>query len=345
MQIKIVANNCDWKSLEGKLQEIHDWFLPKVYIAFDVVHTDFKDVPFKPYDNAEAGGATNVNGVDKDWYNKNVLPFGIGYDIVLFLMNLDDWKGGEARGWRTESSEGPVELQIGCQEDEMIMWPNFPSLGAFFQLARHEIMHALFMITGQTDTTHYWWNQGKLEVARDSINLDKNYRFAIISRALAYITLKVKQLFMDIQTNTPSFDNSVKLFQTAKSCLGTDASPNDAAPDELGCAETINEIYKKAFGEPIGGGVSTYLLYKALKTHPFFQKVDVATPGVIVISPTGYGGKNGVLHGHAGIAGENGIIMSNDSNTGKFLENFTVESWRNRFERKGGYPVLFYRRI
>ena len=50
-----------------------------------------------------------------------------------------------------------------------------------------------------------------------------------------------------------------KLYLTALSCLGTDASPNDIAPDEFGCAETVNAIHKKAFGVEIGGDVHQHV--------------------------------------------------------------------------------------
>jgi len=36
------------------------------------------------------------------------------------------------------------------------------------------------------------------------------------------------------------------LYETAKSFLGKDASPADEAPDEYGCAETVNEIHPKS---------------------------------------------------------------------------------------------------
>ena len=37
-------------------------------------------------------------------------------------------------------------------------------------------------------------------------------------------------------------ENRIRLYEAARSFIGTDASPNDLAPDELGCAETVNEI-------------------------------------------------------------------------------------------------------
>lgn len=137
-----------------------------------------------------------------------------------------------------------------------------------------------------------------------------------------------------------------RLYITAVSYLGTDASPNDIAPDELGCAETINAIHKKCFGFEIGGDVSTYRMYPVLLKSRFFIKVDSPLEGDIIISPTGYKLQYSTLrNGHAGIMGKEGIIMSNDSFTGLFSENYTLETWKARYVIAGGYPMVFFRRI
>lgn len=135
-----------------------------------------------------------------------------------------------------------------------------------------------------------------------------------------------------------------KLYYTALSCLGTDASPNDVAPDEYGCAETVNEIHKKCFGFPIGGELSTYKMYAVLKSSPLFIKVDSPLEGDIIISPTGYG--NGDLsNGHVGIMSIKGDIMSNSSKTGRFEQNYNLLTWNDRYKKIGGYPVEFFRRV
>ena len=86
-------------------------------------------------------------------------------------------------------------------------------------------------------------------------------------------------------------ENRIRLYEAARSSIGTDASPSDLAPDELGCAETVNEIIKKAFGNYASkeNRLSTYWLYKALRESPKFKEAFIPIPGLIVISPTGYG--------------------------------------------------------
>lgn len=157
------------------------------------------------------------------------------------------------------------------------------------------------------------------------------------------ILLRILALLKDFLLK-PDFSARGRLYLGAISSLGKDASPNDIAPDEYGCAETVNDIHRKVFGSPIGGDVSTYRMYQALMKHPRFLGVDTPLEGDVIISPTGYG-NGGLTNGHVGIVGKGGIVMSNDSGTGLFSENFTLNSWRKRYVGKGGYPVKFFRRV
>ena len=130
------------------------------------------------------------------------------------------------------------------------------------------------------------------------------------------------------------------LYDVAKACLGKDMAPLE---NEYGCAEALNEVYKKAFGSPIGGGLSSYLLYHALKKGNFLKVLE-PLEGDIIISPTGFGNGN-VKSGHVGIVSTNDKIMSNTSRNGLWEENYTLKGWKERFEIQGGYPVFFFRVI
>ncbi len=46
-------------------------------------------------------------------------------------------------------------------------------------------------------------------------------------------------------------------------------------------------------------------------------------------------------HGHTGVVGDFGI-MSNDSATGFFKENYTLSSWASSFSRRG-FPIHVFR--
>lgn len=138
----------------------------------------------------------------------------------------------------------------------------------------------------------------------------------------------------------------VRLYEYAVKALGTDASPNDLAPDEYGCAETVSNIAHRAFLDFPDEILSTTTLYQKLLKHPKFDGVNAEErlPGDIIISPTGYGKTGKIPNGHVGIISKNGIF-SNSSASGRFMENYTLSTWNARYQKQGGYPVLFFRRV
>ena len=151
-----------------------------------------------------------------------------------------------------------------------------------------------------------------------------------------------KILIVKYNFSTPAGEG---LYFVAKGWLGKDASPSDVAPDEYGCAESVNNIVFTTFNEEVGGDVSTYRMYKALKENKKFAKVTKPLRGDIIISPTGYGGTQEVKNGHVGIMSDNGVIMSNKSQNGLFSVHYTLDSWKERYQVRGKYPIHFYRRI
>lgn len=167
-----------------------------------------------------------------------------------------------------------------------------------------------------------------------------------MNQLIIQIKLKIAQLqsILGIAQSNLSTPQGKKIFETAKTLLGTDASPNDLAPDEYGCAETVSDVLI-ASGFPMPVIISTAELYKFFVGSGSWLEVPGCLPGDVIISPTGMGGQNGVLNGHTGIVGENSVIMSNNSYTGRFETNYTVASWTSRYKIKGGYPVFYFRRI
>ena len=135
---------------------------------------------------------------------------------------------------------------------------------------------------------------------------------------------------------------SEKIYNTALRFIGTDASPKGLANNELACAEAVSNILFEA-GCVIPEFVSTTKLNYFLKTSSKWMKVAEPLRGDVIISPTGEGGKNGISHGHTGIIMQGGKVASNDSSTGKLLENYTLQSWKERYEAKGGYHTYLYR--
>ncbi len=153
-------------------------------------------------------------------------------------------------------------------------------------------------------------------------------------------------LFKSIVSPVTQGNHRLILFAAAVKALHTDASPNDVAPDEYGCAETVYDILDTAFPLSVGFPftVSTSQLYRALVSSNKFIKIETPLEGDIVISPTGYG-NGGLTNGHVGIKGEGEKIMSNSSATGTFEENYTMETWKARYVGLGGYPMEFFRRV
>lgn len=141
----------------------------------------------------------------------------------------------------------------------------------------------------------------------------------------------------------PTMTNQEKLYQVAKESLGKDMSPQDLAPDSLACMESVNGVYLAAFGEellPMSARLSTEAGYQAMVQDSRLEKTATPTPGCIVISPTGYSSK-GSQHGHTGIWG-NFDVMSNDSNSGRWTDNYTHDAWYKVFHDTLGFPVFFF---
>lgn len=168
LKLLIVANRSKWSSWPSKVQELKNWFSPKIDFQIDIVHTNYTDIKFQTKDYTNS--IQNAVGVDYEWYNKHVTSMALAYDIVLFVIPMDQWPiTNRARGWRTDNDEGPVELQVSADENEIRIFPDGKQSGTFYDFTRHEIMHALFMLTGQKDTTHFWWDKGALEKALEEV--------------------------------------------------------------------------------------------------------------------------------------------------------------------------------
>ena len=114
--------------------------------------------------------------------------------------------------------------------------------------------------------------------------------------------------------------------------------------NEFGCAESVNNVVFKAFGDYAGGDLSTARMYLAIQNNWKFAQVTTPIKGDIIISPTGYG--NGSMpNGHTGIMGDNGQIMSNNSDTGIWDIHYNLASWKARYVDQGGFPQIYFRRM
>jgi hypothetical protein len=131
--------------------------------------------------------------------------------------------------------------------------------------------------------------------------------------------------------------------ELAKSKIGVDASPKDNAPDELACAESVSTILRE-IDPTFPLLLSTERMYIYLVSSKKWQKILTPEAGCIVISPTGYqmSSRPDMPNGHVGLYITDNLICSNDSATGKWKQNYTRESWRERYYygyHKHPYPV------
>ena len=131
------------------------------------------------------------------------------------------------------------------------------------------------------------------------------------------------------------------IYLEAKKCLGTDPSPKDTAPDELACVDSVTNILQKVMKFP--HLVSTITLKSTLDKDDRFERTLDIKPGYIILSPTASG--NGRIRGHVGIVSDGGKIMSNTSRTGIWEENYTLDTWVERWRNYGGMPVFVYRPV
>lgn len=165
-------------------------------------------------------------------------------------------------------------------------------------------------------------------------------KLAIVIRSISIQLSKRDHVVIE----DPEPSRADKLYDVSLEAVGTDASPSDLAPDELGCAETVSELIKKVLpGFRIITG--TWTLWDILRKHPEMMLVTDPQPGDIIISPTGTSskGSRAPFPGHAGIVGKRGKIYSNDSYSGTFEQNFHRSGWSSRYKDRGGYSIYYFR--
>lgn len=139
-----------------------------------------------------------------------------------------------------------------------------------------------------------------------------------------------------------------KIYNEAKACLGKHITLNNAVPAEVGCAESVSYVLKNAgIIVPAEGIASTVALDAWLASNPTFEKKVSPEEGAVGIAVTGTG--NGLVEGHAAIVGGFGVqfpgdfgFMSNNSDSGLFLELWKWESFNLYYGQVGQLTINFY---
>lgn len=132
------------------------------------------------------------------------------------------------------------------------------------------------------------------------------------------------------------------LYSVAKDSLGTHMTLDESVDKSVGCAEAVSAVLKHAGvpGIPKRGIAGTAQLSEFLRASPSFTKIPAYEVGAVIISPTGSG--NGRIRGHVGICANHGIL-SNESQTGLFKEQWDLPSWTAYYGTYGGFPLSYYR--
>jgi len=162
MKILALHNGLKWKSWDTKLQQLKDWWLPEVKLEIVLEEVTFKNIPWADYQTAE--GKT-YKGIDWAWYDKNIARPALerGFDCVMFTVGTDEWIWREIDGWNTYNNMGIHEIQVKGQENAKYNFNGKKYDGdQWFNIARHELSHAIYRSRGITDNTHKWWQVGNL---------------------------------------------------------------------------------------------------------------------------------------------------------------------------------------
>lgn len=175
----------------------------------------------------------------------------------------------------------------------------------------------------------------------------------LLSRLLKWDTVPIPANPMESELTpvTTAQTAASKLYIAAKDSLGKHMTLNEAVSAEVGCAEAISAVLKLAGYEvPKLGIPGTADLADWLSSNPHFELINIPEKAAIVVSSTGTG--NGLIRGHTGILGGFGIafqndygIMSNNSDSGLFLELWNVNKWDRYYRQYGGLKTQYFRAI
>ena len=139
---------------------------------------------------------------------------------------------------------------------------------------------------------------------------------------------------------------SEALYRAAKASIGKEMSPEDNAPDELACAESLCRVIQLVYPDfPLH--ISTARLYEELRKSPHFKQTSTPVRGAVSIFPTEF--KNGFTNfGHCGVVG-NTHVMSNQSflstthnyPRGTWQPNYTRAEWEAAAKQRG-LPLYYF---
>lgn len=165
MKILVVAQNVPWSSWNTKINLLKEWYKPIIDLTVDLLHVNFSEVKFD----------RNVQ-VDRKWMETNIIPRAKGYDLVYFQMNVFDWKAYPMQAAYLGKIGGIHVIEGGHEEfgDYNFFGYKYPG-DLWFNLARHELAHALYFIQGKgnLDRTHEYYETNRIDKLLEDLKTTK----------------------------------------------------------------------------------------------------------------------------------------------------------------------------
>ena len=342
LRIKLLANRIDWKSLKGRVLELERLLSKRLGFLYGDVKIDI--VPSN-YPLVLKDGLLTA-----DCFNKMI---DVSYDATCLLLEKKVWTKLKGRFGLHGLQRRPIPTELSfyviANEDQLVNSRDL-RVPCFEETFEHELAHAVYEDLGSTDkwsfidrmflngydNTHYFYYVKK---DLDAMYADIAQLWKARAGKLTAILQRIRELMNQISP-------AKRFVSIAKSKLGQDASPFDAVNDSVGCAESLSMIIRQldpAFPFVTG----TWSLLDALRSSLGFRQlysIEDIEVGDVVLAVTGQG-NGSVSNGHAGIVIDTNSVASNDSKTGKFLANYTVDSFVEYFNKKGGYPIYIFRPV
>lgn len=136
----------------------------------------------------------------------------------------------------------------------------------------------------------------------------------------------------------PAKSYSELLKEAVLSSLGQDLST--FTDNSVACVEAGSKILQKVYKD-FPTLLSTVAIFQHFKLDKRFKGTLDIKPWQVILCVTGWG--NGTIpNGHLGFIGESSKIYSNDSSSGKFLNNYTLGEWIERYRNKGGFKIYLF---
>jgi hypothetical protein len=134
-------------------------------------------------------------------------------------------------------------------------------------------------------------------------------------------------------------NNKSKLLASlAKLFIGIDITPENLADNEVACAESVSKILHLIDSNFPEGILSTADLKNKLAKSKLFVAITKPEIGCVVVDP-----RTKTVNGHTGIYITDSKIVSNDSSSGKMMQNYTTTTWEKTFVKGRGLTTYYFK--